>query len=104
MATHRPPGLSEGMHVFAANGDRIGDVTRIHPAGFGVERGHLFPKEFHVSFDQVDRVERHAIHLLVDVDQLVETIAGEPIPPTRPSTEKEPGIDPLTDARMTHRS
>ena len=55
--------IMSGMVVRSSDGDKLGKVVSLEGAGFRIEKGIFFPKDFHVQFEQVDYVGDDSIYL-----------------------------------------
>lgn len=56
-------GIVEGMTVYDAEGQKLGEVVSLDADGFLVERGLVFPKETFVRYEDVAGVSGHEVRL-----------------------------------------
>jgi hypothetical protein len=56
-------GIAEGMTVYDAEGQALGEVVSLDADGFLVERGLVFPKETFIRYEDVAGVSGHEIRL-----------------------------------------
>lgn len=55
--------VSEGMQVRSSDGEKLGKVVACQPAGFVVEKGFLFPKDWTVPYERITDVRSGEILL-----------------------------------------
>ncbi|MDQ2683519.1 MAG: DUF2382 domain-containing protein, partial [Chloroflexota bacterium] len=65
----------EGDEVYAADGDKIGKLTGISGDYLVIEKGWLFPNEYHVPVSAVSQYNEadHVIHLSVSKEQALNS-------------------------------
>jgi hypothetical protein len=69
-------GIAKEMTVYTRDGETLGKVVSVDDAGFFVEKGLFFPKEFGFRFDDVEDVRGDGVHLRLE-RKAVDDVLGE---------------------------
>jgi hypothetical protein len=59
-------GIAKEMAAYTRDGETLGKVVSVDDAGFFVEKGLFFPKEFGFRFDDVEDVRGDGVHLRLE--------------------------------------
>jgi uncharacterized protein (TIGR02271 family) len=65
-------GIAEGMMVRDLEGKKLGSVIECRPDRFLVEKGLFFPKDYEISYDQVESVAGGEVRVRFAADELGE--------------------------------
>jgi uncharacterized protein (TIGR02271 family) len=89
-----PRQIEDGWDVFAADGDKVGDVSEVRDNYLVVKKGFLFPSERYVPFSAISGIEHDRVYLNVNKDEI--DAQGWDQAPTGASgySEREPAAEP----------
>jgi len=62
--------IDHGYDVFAADGEKVGDVQDVQPHYLTVSKGFFFPSERHIPVDAIADVRDERVFLAVNKDQI----------------------------------
>jgi len=90
--------IDHGYDVFAADGEKVGDVQDVQPHYLTVSKGFFFPSERHVPVDAIADVREERVYLAVNKNQL-DSQNWETVPAAPTYTETD--TDTLVGERTT---
>jgi uncharacterized protein (TIGR02271 family) len=90
--------IDHGYDVFAADGEKVGDVQEVHPHYLVVSKGFFFPTERYVPVSAISDVREERVSLNVTKDQ-VDSQGWETVPDADTvDTYTTSGMTPTTGA------
>jgi len=94
--------IDHGYDVFAADGEKVGDVEDVQPHYLTVSKGFFFPSERHVPVAAIADVRDDQVYLSVNKNQL-DSQNWETVPaaPTYTETDTDTDMDTLVGERST---
>src|SRR5690349_1450289 len=103
--------IDHGYDVFAADGEKVGDVQEVHPHYMVVSKGFFFPTERYVPVSAITDVRDERVSLNITKDQIDneswETVPAEPSYTSDSSDDTTYGVDdrtPMKDTLVGERS
>jgi sporulation protein YlmC with PRC-barrel domain len=66
--------IAVGMAVYTQDGEKLGTVVDVDPAGLFVDKG-LFPKEYGIGYDEVTDVRDDGVYLRLNKQAIVSAMA-----------------------------
>jgi uncharacterized protein (TIGR02271 family) len=96
--------IDHGYDVFAADGEKVGDVQEVHPHYLVVSKGFFFPTERYVPVAAITDVRDERVSLNVTKDQIDsqgwDTVPADTIYTADTSTFRDTGVtDTMVDER-----
>ncbi|MCP3059519.1 hypothetical protein LXT21_12105 [Myxococcus sp. K38C18041901] len=65
-----PADIQKGMTARDRDGENLGFITAVDAAGFLIEKGSYFPRDYRVSFSDVTDIDRDDVYLREDLASL----------------------------------
>jgi hypothetical protein len=94
--TSAPPAeIEQDWEVYAADGQKIGNVNEVHANYIWVQEGLLFPKDMYIPTTVIERTEPGRVLLTVTMDQ-VSTAGWDTLPAAIPANAPVPGTVQVT--------
>jgi len=90
-----PAEIEQDWEVYAADGQKIGNVNEVHANFIWVQEGLLFPKDMYIPTTVIERTESGRVLLTVTVEQ-ISTAGWDTLPAAITVNSAVPGTVVVT--------